>query len=283
MSIFEERGIASDDMLFVAFQYYQSVSWWVVSISYRRVGMFLIRCYCIVQGCVTEDPVTSLYQYNDDLQSGVSLATSMLNTLNGIGVDNINRLCGGDVSSIVVGMELINDNLSALLDALRQVVLHRSFLLVCVRYEFKLTLLIVHFLSWQVAQSWVHYIRRCWRAQSAPILLKARRCCFSSCSQSVSSVWYWSCYEPQCILSERLWTFLINSLLLTGVIRMVRQRKRVLTMPPSNLTISLSPLPSTYEPTKKYPINISRHIRIKISSHWFIQNIHELSSLSQIQ
>ena len=49
----------------------------------------------------------------------------MLNTLNGIGVDNINRLCGGDVSSIVDGMELINDNLSALQDALRQVVLHR--------------------------------------------------------------------------------------------------------------------------------------------------------------
>jgi len=48
----------------------------------------------------------------------------MLGTMNGIGIDNINRLCGGDMSPIVEGMELINDNLGALQDALRQVLLH---------------------------------------------------------------------------------------------------------------------------------------------------------------
>lgn len=71
------------------------------------------------QGCLTENPISFLYQYDDDLQSGIFLANSMLNTMNGIGVENINRLCGGDVSPIVEGMDLISENLSALQDALR--------------------------------------------------------------------------------------------------------------------------------------------------------------------
>jgi hypothetical protein len=53
------------------------------------------------------------------------MVTSMLSTMNGIGVENINRMCGGDVSPIVESMERINESLSALQDALRQVLLRR--------------------------------------------------------------------------------------------------------------------------------------------------------------
>jgi hypothetical protein len=53
------------------------------------------------------------------------MATNMLSTMNGIGVENINKMCGGDVSPIVESMELINESLNALQDALRQVFLRR--------------------------------------------------------------------------------------------------------------------------------------------------------------
>ena len=88
------------------------------------------------------------------------MATSMLSTMNGIGVENINRMCGGDVSTIVESMELINESLSALQDALRQVFLRRYF--ACMSHVLKLTLLTVRFLSWQVAPIWVQSIRRFW-------------------------------------------------------------------------------------------------------------------------
>ncbi len=119
---------------------------------------------------MTENPFSSLYQYDDALRSGILMAISMLNTMNSIGVENINRMCGGDVSPIVESVELIHESLSALQYALRQVLLRHSF--ARMSYALKLTLLIVRFLSWQVAPNWVQSIRRFWRKLYASILLK---------------------------------------------------------------------------------------------------------------
>ncbi|KAL7553333.1 hypothetical protein ACHAWF_018175 [Thalassiosira exigua] len=96
LDILAERGIANDNVIHTAFTYYQS-------------------------GCATEDPVDHLYQYEEDIQSGIGSANEFLVQVHEIGVEEINEQCGADVSHIVEGIGLIKDNLGILLSALRSI------------------------------------------------------------------------------------------------------------------------------------------------------------------
>jgi len=68
---------------------------------------------------VTDDPIDQLHQYEDYLQSGIRSADKFLVKANQIGIDELNDQCGADVTPIIEGIGIINDNLGLLLDALR--------------------------------------------------------------------------------------------------------------------------------------------------------------------
>jgi hypothetical protein len=75
--------------------------------------------FSLLKGCVTDDPINQLYQYEDYLQSGIRSADKFLVKANQIGIDELNDQCGADVTPIIEGIGIINDNLGLLLDALR--------------------------------------------------------------------------------------------------------------------------------------------------------------------
>lgn len=68
---------------------------------------------------MTDDPIDKLYQYEDYLQSGIRSTDKLLVKANQIGIDELNNQCGSDISPIIEGIGIINDNLGLLLDALR--------------------------------------------------------------------------------------------------------------------------------------------------------------------
>ena len=123
-AIFEERGITSNDMIFTAFTYYQSVRLCIMYVFLcsdcspcLSIQLFVI----ILQGCATDDPIIHLYEYEDHLQSGIGSADQFLAKVNEVGINEINDKCGADITSFIEGIELINDNLGILLGALRYV------------------------------------------------------------------------------------------------------------------------------------------------------------------
>ena len=81
--------------------------------------IYLQRETLKIQGCTTEDPITHLYKYEDDLQSGISSATKFLTQADKIGMDEMSEQCGTNVSPTIEGIGVLKDNLGILLEALR--------------------------------------------------------------------------------------------------------------------------------------------------------------------
>lgn len=69
--------------------------------------------------CATRNPIETLYVYEDQIQRGISSATAFLNQAADIGVDEITRQCGSEVTPIIDSISLVEDNLGMLLGALR--------------------------------------------------------------------------------------------------------------------------------------------------------------------
>ena len=93
--IFDLRGMnRSNSVVYTSFEYFRSQ-------------------------CSTRNPIEKLYVYEDQIQRGISSATAFLNQAADIGVDEITRQCGSEVTPIIDGISLVEDNLGMLLGALR--------------------------------------------------------------------------------------------------------------------------------------------------------------------
>ena len=123
MGIFKERGIASNNLIFIAFSYYQSVRDFVICILkstyYYSLCCSSLCIFAFLQGCTTADPIRYLYQYEDALQRGIYSVNLFLAKVDAIGAQEFSDRCGADVSSQIEGIAVIKDNLGILLDALR--------------------------------------------------------------------------------------------------------------------------------------------------------------------
>lgn len=60
-----------------------------------------------------------MYKYEDEMQSGIESASDFQAYVEDVGIDEINRMCGGSARRIIEGIGLVKDNLGILLSALR--------------------------------------------------------------------------------------------------------------------------------------------------------------------
>ena len=67
-------------------------------------------------GCKTTSPMDKWYEYDADVQNGITLASDFIDRFNEVGIEKMNDKCEGNVRPLVEFVIILRDNLGILLN-----------------------------------------------------------------------------------------------------------------------------------------------------------------------